>query len=350
MPEPTLSDLAARVARIETQLGIVPPTPYPMPPAAPTGLRLTTLADGRLQLDWDPATDADSWDVLDLLNTTNPVKDTVTVPRAVRSALKPGTSRRYAVQARNAGGRSGLSGVLEVPAKPTPGPEPVPTPAPGNAPGSVLDLRYWYLTLPTGKAGSPDTVHMPDLNTYSSKYFELTPEGDAVVFRVWHGGATTIGSANPRSELREENVDGSHAAWSTTAGKHSMTVEGHVNRLTKVRPYVVIGQIHSATDDVTVFRVEGDKLWITAGNTPHGYLLDDQFTLGKPYSIGFDVADGVISYRYNGATVPYTLKAATTGNYFKTGAYLQSNPTTAPTESTTEYAEVVIRSVTVTHN
>jgi hypothetical protein len=74
-----------------------------------------------------------------------------------------------------------------------------------------------------------------------------------------------------------------------------MTVEGQVNRLTKVRPHVVIGQIHGASDDVTVFRVEGDKLWITDGDNAHGYLLDSAFALGKRYSIGFDVDGGIIS-------------------------------------------------------
>ena len=216
-----------------------------------------------------------------------------------------------------------------------------------SQPTGGLDLTNWYLTLPTGKPGSPDTVKQPKLATYSSKFFEAVPEGR--VCRVWHGGVTTSGSANPRSELRECNPDGSLAKWSTTKGRHQMVVEGQVNRLTKVKPHVVLLQIHGAEDDVTVFRLEGSKLWITKGDEPHGHLLDDQFTLGKPYRIGFDVRDGVISYSYNGAQVPFTLKVKDSGSYFKTGAYLQSNPKTAPDESTSEYAEVLLRSVRVTH-
>lgn len=128
-----------------------------------------------------------------------------------------------------------------------------------------------------------------------------------------------------------------------------MVVKGRVNRLTKVRPYVVLAQIHDASDDVTVFRLEGTNLWITAGDTPHGYLLDSNFQLGRDYEIGFDVSGGVVSYFYSGRVVPYTLSAKTEGNYFKTGAYLQSNPTSAPGESTDEYAEVLIYSAVVTH-
>jgi len=217
----------------------------------------------------------------------------------------------------------------------------------GSGGSGGLDLSRWYLTLPTGKPGAPDTVKQPQLATYSSKFFEATPEGR--VCRVWHGGVTTKGSANPRSELRECNPDGSLAKWSTTKGRHAMEVELQVNRLTKVKPDLVIGQIHGADDDVTVFRVEGSKLWITKGDEPHGHLLDDQFALGKPCRIGFVATGGVISYTYNGAQVPFTLKVKDSGSYFKTGAYLQSNPKTAPTESTTEYAEVLLRSVRVTH-
>jgi hypothetical protein len=57
----------------------------------------------------------------------------------------------------------------------------------------------------------------------------------------------------------------------------------------------------------------------------------------------------VVSFLYNGKVVPYTVSSTSTSNYFKAGAYLQSNPTSAPGESTEEYAEVVIYSAVVTH-
>jgi hypothetical protein len=194
-------------------------------------------------------------------------------------------------------------------------------------------------------------IEQPTLATYDSKYFLLTDDHTGAVFRVWHGGATTSGSKNPRSELREQTLDGlAHAAWSCVSGRHRLVVEGQVNRLTKVRPHLVIGQIHSATDDVTVFRVEADKLWITNGDNPHGYLLDPAFATGKRYKIGFDVSGGVVSFLYNDKVVPYTVNSSSTSNYFKCGAYLQSNPTSAPSESTDEFAEVVITSVAVTHS
>jgi hypothetical protein len=101
---------------------------------------------------------------------------------------------------------------------------------------------------------------------------------------------------------------------------------------------------------VTVFRVEGDKLWITDGDNAHGYLLDPAFALGKRYSIGFDVDGGVITYRYNGKLVPFTLRSSDAGCYYKAGCYAQTNPKSAPTEVTTEWDEVVIFDVDVSHS
>jgi hypothetical protein len=354
MPDLSLPELAARVAVIEQRLGITPPVDPPPPPpppgvpAAPTGLRATTLADGRVQLDWDPATGVDSWDVLDLLDTVTPVKDTVLKPQSIRSALKSGARRRYAVRARGAGGTSPLSTPLDLPAA---APKPDPKPGTVSYPADLVG-KNWYLTIPVKDPvdGWAMEIEQPTLATYDSKYFLLTDDHTGAIFRVWHGGATTSGSKNPRSELREQTLDGlAHAAWSCTSGRHRMVVEGQVNRLTKVRPHLVIGQIHSATDDVTVFRVEADKLWITNGDNPHGYLLDPAFATGKRYKIGFDVSGGVVSFLYNDKVVPYTVSSTGGGMYYKAGAYLQSNPTSAPGETTSEYAEVVIYSVTVTH-
>lgn len=350
MPDPTLGELAARVAAIEAKLGMSPKPALQLPPA-PTGFRITILADGSPRLDWDapdPVYAVTSTDIIDALNMDKPVQATVTGTSAVRSPVKPGTRRRYVLRHRNAAGISLLSAAVDVPAV-TPVPDPPPTSA-----KYPIDLfgKNWYLTTPIPRVdGLATEIHQPDLATYTSKYFELTPDGKAAVFRAWHGGATTKGSKNTRSELREEIQDGAaHAAWSSNSGRHRLVVHGRVNRLTKVRPHCVIAQIHDAADDVTVFRVEGTNLWITAGDNPHGYLLDGNFALGRDYEIGFDVSNGVISYLYSGRVVPYTLSAKTEGNYFKAGCYCQSNPTNAPSESTDEYAEVVIYSATVTHS
>jgi poly(beta-D-mannuronate) lyase len=138
-----------------------------------------------------------------------------------------------------------------------------------NYPADLVG-KGWYLTVPVKDPvdGWAMEIEQPTLATYASRYFLLTDDHTGAVFRVWHGGATTSGSKNPRSELREQTPDGkAHAAWSCVSGRHRLVVRGRVNRLTKVRPHVVIGQIHSATDDVTVFRVEATSCGSPTGTT-----------------------------------------------------------------------------------
>jgi hypothetical protein len=110
VPDLTLPELAARVAAIEARLGITPapvPTPAPAPgplvPAAPTGLRATTLADRGSSWTGIPRRDkSHGTQILDLLNKGNPVKETVTPrPRSARPS-RVGDKRRYALRARSA--------------------------------------------------------------------------------------------------------------------------------------------------------------------------------------------------------------------------------------------------------
>ena len=105
---------------------------------------------------------------------------------------------------------------------------------PAARPGDVLDLRNWYLTSPTGVAGDPDTVHQPDLTTYSSPYFALNDAGDGVVFSAPVDGTTTKNSRYARSELREMN-GAEEAAWSTTSGVHTLVVTQAVTRLPEAK-------------------------------------------------------------------------------------------------------------------
>lgn len=228
------------------------------------------------------------------------------------------------------------------------GPQPAPpAPPPTPAPPSV-DLTRWKLTLPVVVNGKVQEIPPPALSIYSDKYW--TPQPDGYLCRTWHGGGTTSGSSNPRTELRELNADGSLASWSTTKGTHTMTVVTQVNRLTKVKPHVVLAQIHDDQDDVTVWRLEGSKLYITKGDNPHAFQVRDNVALGEVLSLGFDVSAGVVRYRLGGQVLDYALTAKTSSCYFRCGLYLQSNPKTAPGESTDEYAEVVLHAATVVHS
>lgn len=229
---------------------------------------------------------------------------------------------------------------------PAPDPTPTPSPTPSSAryPADIFGTG-WKLTLPINGA---QEIKQPALATYSSKYCELTSAGDGAVFRAYHGGDTTSGSSNPRSELRETYNGDPEGYWQIEKGSHALRIVGQVNRLTKVKPEVVLEQLHDKDDDLVVWRLEANKLWLTDHDNTHAYLADANYVLGTPYELTMSFAAGLASFAYNGALLPYTKKLKGKG-YFKGGNYLQSNPKTAPTESTSEYSEVVIRSITVSH-
>jgi len=219
-------------------------------------------------------------------------------------------------------------------------------------PADVFDMSKWKLQLPV--ADGPSSVveiMQPKLATYSDNYFHLNADKTAVVFHVNHGGATTSGSSNPRSELREmTGTDGkTQASWPSTSGTHTMTVKLKITHLTTVKPQVVVGQIHDGTNDISVFRLEGTNLWISDENTLHAYLVTANYQLGTVFTYKYEVSGGVIKYYYNGQLLPFTESKDISHLYFKAGNYLQSNPDSAPGESTSAYSEVEIYDVQVTH-
>lgn len=229
-------------------------------------------------------------------------------------------------------------------------PTPVPTPTPGTLPSQVLNLTNWKLTLPfdTSHAGSPDEITQPELSTfYDSNYFCVNSTGNGIVFTAPCGGYTTGGSSYPRSELREMINNGtSNANWSTTSGLHTMEIKQAITHLPVVKPHVVAGQIHDASDDVTVFRLEGSKLFIDFNGTA-GPTLTSNYKLGDIFTCKFVAGSAKIGYYYNGNLV-YTYSKSASGCYFKSGCYTQSN--TSKGDSPTAYGQVVVYGLTVTHS
>jgi len=227
---------------------------------------------------------------------------------------------------------------------------PTPTTISGATyPAQILNLTNWKETLPLGSSGSPTEIKQPQLATYKIDPWFVV-KGSGVQFRAAVNGVTTSGSSYPRSELREMTSNGTvNAAWSSTSGTHTMTVDTMVTHLPNTKPHLVIGQIHDSADDVSVFRVEGTTLWITDGNTTHGYAVDTNFTIPKRVTIKFEVSGGKIKYYYNGTLLPFTETKSFSGAYFKAGAYTQANCTNSSPCDTSNYGEVVMYSVTVTH-
>jgi hypothetical protein len=225
----------------------------------------------------------------------------------------------------------------------------------------LINLSNWKLTLPvdaSGKLqGKAAEVKQPMLSTYRSEWFYLNAAGDGYTFVAPTIGATTSSKTkNIRAEWRQMNGD-KLAAWSSTVGRNTMTVELSVDVLPiGPKPHVVVAQIHDGNDDVTVFRVEGRttersraSIWITDGDSTRGFMLTDNYRIGDRIQVGFDVADGVIRYTFNGATVDYRQSKKVTGCYFKTGCYNQSGGiVTKLPDGRPDYAQVTIYACTVT--
>jgi hypothetical protein len=226
--------------------------------------------------------------------------------------------------------------------------EVVPEAPSGCKPSQILDLRPWKLTLPIGGNEKPAQVLPLNLGgILGLPGFQSTADCSAVVFRAPVNGVTTKGSNYPRSELREMAADGEQASWSSTSGTHWMEVTQAFTALPKGKPELVGAQIHGTSDDITVFRLEGTKLYVTNGDNPHYKLITSNYRLGTPYTAAYLVGNGAVQAYYNNQLVAVIYKKFT-GAYFKAGAYTQANCTNAPC-TPDNYGETVIYDLNVAH-
>ncbi|MGI5213658.1 polysaccharide lyase family 7 protein [Plantactinospora sp. CA-290183] len=218
-------------------------------------------------------------------------------------------------------------------------------------PAEILDLRNWKVTLPTGSAGSPTEIKQPALATHATDpWFRVTPTCDRVQFRAPVNGVTTSGSSYPRSELREMTNNGtSNASWSSTSGTHTLVVDQAITDLPGDKPHVVAGQIHGGSDDVSVFRLEGSNLYVTNDDNSHHKLVTSSYVLGTRFEAKFVVSGGQVRAYYNGV-LQTTISRSFSGAYFKAGAYTQANCTNSAPCSATNFGQVLVYGISVTHS
>ncbi|MFF1357891.1 polysaccharide lyase family 7 protein [Streptomyces sp. NPDC058297] len=222
-------------------------------------------------------------------------------------------------------------------------------PAPAKAIGLSTGWKL-QLPLPTS-SGSPQEVEQPALATYSkSPWFTTKSTCDAILLRAAVNGATTSNTGYPRSELREMTADGSStASWSSTSGTHTMTFDEAITHLPEDKPHVMAGQIHDETSDVTSFRLEGSSLYVTSYNTTHYKLVTSAYQLGTRFKGKFVVHDGQVDVYYNG-TLQATVDADFGSGYFKAGDYTQANCNNSSPCDSSNYGEVALYGVDVTHS
>lgn len=241
-------------------------------------------------------------------------------------------------------------------------------------PADVLDLMNWKLTLPVDGDGDDraDEIRQPCLAVacydpkrkmydnpafkvpFSSVWFHVTDDRDGVVFRAPVNGATTSGSENSRSELRElapadEDGDEVEARWSNKGSAvHTMDLEQAIMSTPRRYRSVVTAQIHNDDDDVILIKYRDGRLFANADRGDFDETLDENYRLGTRFKLRIRATRGLIRVTYNDTkTVVYKKDSDTM--YFKAGAYNQSNLEKYPDESPNSYGEVVIYKLKVTH-
>ncbi|MEU9212268.1 polysaccharide lyase family 7 protein [Streptomyces sp. NPDC048415] len=180
-------------------------------------------------------------------------------------------------------------------------------------------------------------MKQPALSTYKKAPWLTTASScNAILLRAAVNGATTSDTGHPRSELREMTADGSATtSWSSTAGTHTMVVDEAITHLPKTKPHVMAGQIHDESSDVTSFRLEGSKLYVTSYNTTHYKLVTSNYQLGDRFQGKFVAHSGKVDVYYDG-NLQASVNAAFGSGYFKAGALRRGH--------------VTLYGVTVTHS
>ena len=209
-----------------------------------------------------------------------------------------------------------------------------------SAAGQVLNLRNWYLQLPTGRDGSPDAVYQPRLNDFTRMPWFGVVDG-RVRFRTPVGGATTSGSDYPRTELRESSPN---ASWSTK-GHNTMSLRTRITAVPPHRPRVAVAQIFQKSDDYVMIlydRSRGGLVW-TKDSKPQAKIAS--LGLGKDVDLRLAASRGRLRIYVNGVKkVDQASKRS--GLYFKAGSYCQSN---TRYDRPSSFCETQVSRLVVTH-
>jgi len=274
------------------------------------------------------------------------VLDTSALAETVREANEEGRRLAEEQESDDSGDASGDDSAAS-PASPA-----AAAPAAGSGrtaskfPAELIDTKEWYLTLPTGKEGSPDTVEGSELANYHSKFFELTQAHDGIVFTANAGGATTSGSHYPRSELREMNGE-EKASWDGRKGTHVMELDQAITKTPEAKPDVIAGQIHGTSDDLMQIHLSGRELTVKYADGKKKVSLDDDYQLGTRFKVKIESSGGHVKVWYNGQEKA-DLPISTSTSYFKAGAYVNSN--TSKGEKSSAEGQVVVYNVDVKHS
>lgn len=225
---------------------------------------------------------------------------------------------------------------------PTPNPDPIPQPQPQP---SALDFTNWTLMLPTGGQGDPDNDYPAKTGEVPNVFFKNTD--GSYTFRTRVDGVHSPNSQYPRTELREmKDANWGKAAWSNKSGTHTLELRQAITHTPVAKPHVVSAQIHDGSDDVMQVRLEGKELAVHYNDGNSKVLIDPNYQVGTFFDVKIEASGSRIKVSYNGVQKADIAKSGSNW-YFKTGCYVQSNPSKGDVPDA--YGEVVISKMVVEH-
>lgn len=194
--------------------------------------------------------------------------------------------------------------------------------------------------------------------------FVLTSDRTAVQFRIGvNDGRTSSGTSYPRSELREQFLNGDLASWDGSTGTHYQRWWFRATHVAATKPWVCMGQIHDSSSDLCRLQTESGGTGSTGlrlrfrhtppGGTETAYQVMAAYEIDQWVRGELLVVDGDLTLALDGVIMPgelngLTLDAATPGCYFKAGCYGQSNTDTENGDDT-QYFSTEIKNLDVWH-
>ncbi|WP_137819344.1 polysaccharide lyase family 7 protein [Pseudomonas sp. 2FG] len=200
----------------------------------------------------------------------------------------------------------------------------------------MIDLATWNLTIPVGVPAV--TIDTPLLvGGYQDHYFQSN--SGAIFFWAPVNGTTTPNSSYPRSELRETFADGSRRNWVYPSADHYLSATLQVTQVPSTGK-LVIGQIHTATTNWPLFKLEYQMQSSGTGNLSfkvrhkptdpeaQSYVLVRGVALNQKINYTVHLSpSGSLTVSLNGVKWGTKLDSAWAVQpvYFKAGVYTQDN-------------------------
>ncbi len=234
--------------------------------------------------------------------------------------------------------------------------------SPDAPPGQNFDLSHWQLTLPVdssgGSNGTAVEIDPSDLTAgYLNAPYFCTGGDGAIVFECPAVGATTSGSEDPRTELRELiNTNDNSIDWPPN-GYNVLTAQCAVNGVAPGGS-LGLGQIHGYSVNIPLVILRYDNtlnqgtidatVKYMSDGTPYNNHTDNVLTftnvgLNAPINYQLVLSNGVVFITVNGVTQSQNLYASDTNwanvsFYFKAGNYYLDNGGTSLASQVSFYA------------